>query len=110
MGKALVAWTREHIDTCDVIHAHEWGGLLVDLATLDSYRQLKPGKAYPLKNHSCASLTTLSGGQHRRRAHVGALRKVRIHAYHDVLPKICCLSWPIPLLILQASWLSADRS
>lgn len=44
MGKALVSWTREHIDSCDVIHAHEWGGLLVDLATLDNYRQLKPGK------------------------------------------------------------------
>ena len=43
MGKALVAWTREHIDSCDVIHAHEWGGLLMDLATLDNYRQLKPG-------------------------------------------------------------------
>ena len=43
MAKAIVAWTKENIDTCDVIHAHEWGGLLVDLATLDNFKQLKPG-------------------------------------------------------------------
>jgi hypothetical protein len=45
MAKAVVAWTRDNIDVCDVIHAHEWGGLLVDLATLDNYRQLKPGQS-----------------------------------------------------------------
>ncbi len=61
MAKALVAWTREHIENCDVIHAHEWGGLLADLATLDNYRQLKPGPfllATPLK------METLFGLKH----------------------------------------------
>ena len=45
LSHAAVAWVRENIQLCDVIHGHEWGGLLIDLATLDNYRQLKPGGA-----------------------------------------------------------------
>ena len=43
LSHAVVAWVRDNIGICDVIHAHEWGGLFLDLATLDNYRQLKPG-------------------------------------------------------------------
>lgn len=48
LSHAVVAWVRDNINRCDVIHAHEWGGLFIDLATLDNYRQLKPGKLRPL--------------------------------------------------------------
>ena len=50
LSHAVVAWVRENIGICDVIHAHEWGGLFLDLATLDNYRQLKPGWSQGLKS------------------------------------------------------------
>lgn len=40
---AVVAWLREHADLCEVIHGHEWGGVLVDAATVAYFRRLPPG-------------------------------------------------------------------
>jgi hypothetical protein len=40
---AIVAWLREHADLCEVIHGHEWGGVLVDAVTLSYFRRLPPG-------------------------------------------------------------------
>ncbi len=40
---AVVAWLREHADLCEVIHGHEWGGVLVDAATVAYFRRLVPG-------------------------------------------------------------------
>lgn len=43
MQHAIVAWVREHADLCEVIHGHEWGGVLVDLATMVYFRRLPQG-------------------------------------------------------------------
>ena len=43
LSHAVLAWADENIAKCDVIHAHEWGGVFMDLATVANYRQLKPG-------------------------------------------------------------------
>ena len=71
LSHAVVAWVRENIGICDVIHAHEWGGLFLDLATLDNYRQLKPGwrqclklpfaKRLPLKENGVMQLCCAVG-------------------------------------------------
>ena len=34
---------REHADICNLIHGHEWGGVLAGLVTLSHFRQLQPG-------------------------------------------------------------------
>lgn len=44
MSHAVVAWVDENLHRCDVIHVHEWGGVFVDLATLLSLRQVRPGR------------------------------------------------------------------
>jgi hypothetical protein len=38
-----VAWLREHADLCQVIHGHEWGGMLVDAVTVTYFRRLPHG-------------------------------------------------------------------
>ncbi|KAK9906836.1 hypothetical protein WJX75_008813 [Coccomyxa subellipsoidea] len=43
LSHAIVAWLREHADLCEVIHGHEWGGVLVDAVTLSYFRRLPPG-------------------------------------------------------------------
>ncbi|CAL8462363.1 g1896 [Coccomyxa elongata] len=43
LSHAVVAWLREHADLCEVIHGHEWGGVLVDAATVAYFRRLVPG-------------------------------------------------------------------
>ena len=47
LSHAVLAWVVENIAKCDVIHAHEWGGVFSALATVANYRQLKPGKQQP---------------------------------------------------------------
>ena len=40
---AVAAWVRENADLCQVIHGHEWGGVLVDAATVVYFRRLRQG-------------------------------------------------------------------
>lgn len=40
---AVAAWVLEHADLCQVIHGHEWGGVLVDAATIVYFRRLRQG-------------------------------------------------------------------
>ena len=40
---AVAAWVQEHADMCEVIHGHEWGGVLVDAATMTYFRRLRQG-------------------------------------------------------------------
>ena len=40
---AVAAWARENVDLCQVIHGHEWGGVLVDAATIVYFRRLRQG-------------------------------------------------------------------
>ena len=40
---AVVTWVREHAGQCEVIHGHEWGGVLVDVFTVIYFRRLPAG-------------------------------------------------------------------
>ena len=40
---AVVAWVQEHARLCEVIHGHEWGGMLADAFTLVYFRRLQHG-------------------------------------------------------------------
>ncbi len=46
LSHAVLAWLEKNQARCDVVHAHEWGGVFVDVITSVAYRQLKPG-AFP---------------------------------------------------------------
>ncbi len=43
MQHAVVTWVREHAGQCEVIHGHEWGGVLVDVFTVVYFRRLPAG-------------------------------------------------------------------
>ena len=43
LSHAVLAWLQQNLARCDVVHAHEWGGVFVDAITANAYRQLKPG-------------------------------------------------------------------
>ncbi|CAL5227669.1 g10676 [Coccomyxa viridis] len=43
LSHAVAAWVRENADLCQVIHGHEWGGVLVDAATVVYFRRLRQG-------------------------------------------------------------------
>lgn len=43
-GHAALAWLDGHLHKCEVVHAHEWGGLAVAFATVLNARQAKPGE------------------------------------------------------------------
>ncbi len=43
LSHAVLAWLEQNQARCDVVHAHEWGGVFVDVITSVAYRQLKPG-------------------------------------------------------------------
>ena len=50
---AVVAWVQENAQLCEVIHGHEWGGMLVDAFTLIYFRRLQ---------HGARSVVTPHGG------------------------------------------------
>ena len=50
---AVVAWVQDNAQLCEVIHGHEWGGMLVDLFTLVYFRRLQ---------HGARSVVTPHGG------------------------------------------------
>ena len=50
---AVVAWVQDNANLCEVIHGHEWGGMLVDLFTLVYFRRLQ---------HGARSVVTPHGG------------------------------------------------
>lgn len=43
LSHAALAWLRQNLAQCDVLHVHEWGGVFVDVITAAAYRQLRPG-------------------------------------------------------------------
>lgn len=43
LSHAALAWLEAHLADCDLVHAHEWGGVFADIITAAAYRQLKPG-------------------------------------------------------------------
>lgn len=50
---AVVAWVQDNAHLCNVIHGHEWGGMLVDVSTLVYFRRLQ---------HGARSVVTPHGG------------------------------------------------
>lgn len=36
---------------CDIVHAHEWGGVFADLVTLNHFRGLQPGLRIAIEPH-----------------------------------------------------------
>ena len=36
---------------CDVVHAHEWGGVFADVVTANHFRQLTPGLRIAIEPH-----------------------------------------------------------
>ena len=66
LSHAALAWLQQNLAACDVVHAHEWGGVFVDVITASAYRQLKPGPAWCLHVRMLAC---------RRDVHDAACRK-----------------------------------
>ncbi|KAK9821580.1 hypothetical protein WJX81_008053 [Elliptochloris bilobata] len=51
LSHAVLAWLQQNLGRCDVVHAHEWGGVFVDAITANAYRQLKPGLRFVVESH-----------------------------------------------------------
>ncbi|CAL8462880.1 g2414 [Coccomyxa elongata] len=51
LSHAVLAWLEQNQARCDVVHAHEWGGVFVDVITSVAYRQLKPGLRVVVEAH-----------------------------------------------------------
>ncbi|KAK9809161.1 hypothetical protein WJX72_010415 [[Myrmecia] bisecta] len=51
LSYAVLAWVREHEHQCDIIHAHEWGGVFDPLATWAAHHQLRPGLRLAVEPH-----------------------------------------------------------
>lgn len=51
LSHAVLAWLEQNQARCDVVHAHEWGGVFVDVITSVAYRQLKPGACPDVCKH-----------------------------------------------------------
>jgi hypothetical protein len=49
LSHAALAWLRQNLAQCDMLHLHEWGGTFVDVITASAYRQLKPGVLWHCK-------------------------------------------------------------
>ncbi len=43
LSHAVLAWLDQNLHRCDIVHAHEWGGVMVDVATVMNLRQARPG-------------------------------------------------------------------
>ena len=41
LSHAVLSWSDENLQACDVIHGHEWGGSFVDLITATHFRQAR---------------------------------------------------------------------
>ena len=67
LSHAVLAWLQQNLGRCDVVHAHEWGGVFVDAITANAYRQLKPGAAQLLHGHQAVQvmLAALTGWKAR---------------------------------------------
>lgn len=57
---------------CDVIHAHEWGGVFADVVTMNHFRQLQLGLRIAIEPHGGHVWSQL--GEMNRPMDVGALR------------------------------------
>lgn len=40
LAQAALNWLQEHQNECDLVHAHEWGGVFTDLITAVHFRQV----------------------------------------------------------------------
>lgn len=51
LSHAALAWLAGSSRLCDLVHGHEWGGVMVDAATASYYRQLRPGLRLAIEPH-----------------------------------------------------------
>ena len=57
---------------CDIVHAHEWGGVFADIVTMNHFRQLQLGLRVAIEPHGGHVWSQL--GEMNRPMDVGALR------------------------------------
>lgn len=71
LGEGLTArWDASR--RCDIVHAHEWGGVFADVVTMNHFRQLRQGLRIAVEPHGGHVWSQL--GEMNRPMDVGALR------------------------------------